>query len=91
MKRLGEIEMAEKGRMVVVATDPRSGVLFAKSAASPEDVHAIMGREIFRLLEDFEGEVTFSGHEDGYGEQTIYAKYDNGEMELEYKICPDQC
>lgn len=79
--------MDKSYKAVVVCTDPECGVLFAKRADSKKEAYAILGEDIVRLCDDFDGDVIVSAGQDAYDEVIIEAVYQNKQNKLEYKIC----
>lgn len=76
-------------KAVVVGNVPDEGIFFAKRSNSRMETLAILGREIVRLLNDYNCEVTINKEEDGLGKTIIVAKYKNNEnsiSSLEYKV-----
>ena len=74
-------------RAVMVAENPEDGVLFVRRVDSKQEAYAALGKEILRLLSDFDGNVTLSEGQDGFDNSVIYASYDvDGQSSLTYTI-----
>lgn len=74
---------------VVVANELGTGILFAKRTCSKFQTMSILGSEILRLVNDYDGEVIITNSKDGYGEPLIVAKFKFGESKygtIEYKV-----
>lgn len=81
--------MENEYKAVITGKIPDEGIFFAKRSNSRMETLAILGREIIRLLNDYNCEVTISKEEDGLGEAIIVAKYKANEniiSSLEYKV-----
>lgn len=81
--------MENEYKAVVVGNVPDEGIFFAKRSNSRMETLAILGREIIRLLNDYNCEVTISKEEDGLRKTIIVAKYKTNEniiSSLEYKV-----
>lgn len=70
--------------LCVVATDPTSGVLWAKAVKTADEARSAILQDITRIIREIEPPVTVSEKLDGFGEQMIVAEY--GSSSLEYKI-----
>lgn len=81
--------MENEYKAVVVGNIPDEGIFLAKRSNSRMETFAILGREIIRLLNDYNCEVTINKEEDGLGKAIIVAKYKINEniiSSLEYKV-----
>ena len=75
---------------MIVATDIDSGVLSAVRTDSPEETAHIMWFEMLRLLDEFNGKVENENTNDGFGELITRVRYNDGNNEIEYKLCFDE-
>jgi len=74
--------------LCVVATDPGSGVLWAKAVNSPDEARSAILQDIARIIREIEPQVKVSEKQDGFGEWMIVAEY--GDCSLEYKILDEE-